>query len=163
MTNLVDAFVQSKMQLISWGSSSVWYNNTDTYIIYRYYVCSNDYRTRCNHLCKQTGMRSVNTYFLKSVYRDAVFCTGPLFLFNFCGAALFAFHTWMRRVQKAHKHSCQPYLLCAQVIAVIFLIQLRLICMGGGIDPRPHVSVPHLLLRKHSRLECAVLKCHSHH
>lgn len=79
-----------------------------------------------------------------------IFHIGLLSLFSLCGAALFAFHTWMHCVQKAHKHSCQPYLLCAQVIAVIFLIQPRLICMGGGIDPWPHLSAPHLFLRKHS-------------
>lgn len=88
---------------------------------------------------------------LRSVHWcDAVVHSGLLSLFSFCGAALFAFHTWMHRVQKAHKHSCQPYLLCAQVIAVIFLIQPRLICMGGGIDPWPHLSAPHLFFWKQS-------------
>lgn len=81
---------------------------------------------------------------------DPVFHVGLLSLFSICGAILFAFHTWMHHVQKAHKHSCQPYLLCAQVIALIFLIQPRLICMGGGIDLWAHLRVPHLLLWKHS-------------
>lgn len=54
-----------------------------------------------------------------------------------------------------------PYLLCAQVIAVIFLIQLRLNekWVGGGIDPWPHLSVPLLFLRQ----ECTGMSLSSHH
>lgn len=68
----------------------------------------------------------------------------------FGAVALSALHTWMHHVQKAHNHPYQPYLLCAQVIAVIFLIQPKLICMGGGIDPWSHLRATHLFLWKHS-------------
>lgn len=83
----------------------------------------------------------------------------------FRGAVLFAFHTWMHHVQKAHKHSRQPYLLCAQVIAVIFLIQPKLNekWVGGVIDPWPYLSVPHLFFRKHSGMIAGPKKKHCHH
>lgn len=55
---------------------------------------------------------------------------------------------------------CRPYLLCAQVIAVIFLIQPKLNekWVGGGIDPWAHLSEPHLSLRRHSGR--SAWKCH---
>lgn len=103
---------------------------------------------------------SIKKLVLRCVYwSDAVSHKGLLSLFSFCSATLFAFHTWMRRVQKAHKHSCQPYLLCAQVIALIFLIQPRLNekWVGGGIDPWPHLSAPDLSLRKYSSRSVTLL------